>query len=368
MSNNNLDSHITTLTDLDSLSTDEKFMLRCIQIAKNGLGLTAPNPMVGAVVVYKGNIIGEGFTSPYGGAHAEVNAINSVTDVSLLKSATLYVTLEPCSHYGKTPPCADLIVKMGIPKVVIGLKDPHEKVAGQGIKKLKQAGCIVELGILKELCEEHHKRFLTFYIKKRPYIILKWAETSDGFIAPEITLRSTTKKPYWITTPKSRQLVHKWRSEEQAILVGTNTVIADNPSLNLRDWNGRPPTRIIIDRSLKIPVDFHVLDGKQHTIVCTEVSDANTYKEGISYKTLDFTTSIPKQLCDLLYKEQVQSVIIEGGSQTLTGFIDNNLWDEARIFKGTTRFCKGLKAPKISGTTQEVKQIATDQLFLIKND
>ncbi|TLP81458.1 bifunctional diaminohydroxyphosphoribosylaminopyrimidine deaminase/5-amino-6-(5-phosphoribosylamino)uracil reductase RibD [Maribacter sp. ACAM166] len=343
-------------------------MLRCIQIAKNGLGFTAPNPMVGAVVVYNGKIIGEGYTSPYGGAHAEVNAINSVTDVTLLKSATLYVTLEPCSHFGKTPPCADLIINIGIRKVVIGLKDPHEKVAGRGIQKLEQAGCYVEVGVLKKVCAEHHRRFLTFHTKKRPYIILKWAETADGFIAPEKTLRGATKKPYWITNTESRQLVHKWRSEEQAILVGTNTALADNPNLNLRDWHGKPPTRIMLDRSLKIPTDFHVLDGKQHTIICTVVSDADKYKKGIIYKVLDFTTAIPKQLCDLLYKEQIQSVIVEGGSQTLTSFIDNNLWDEARIFKGATRFNKGLKAPKISGTTKEVKQISTDQLSIIRND
>tara|TARA_R110001592_G_scaffold8084_8_gene44344 strand:- start:8453 stop:9556 length:1104 start_codon:yes stop_codon:yes gene_type:complete len=366
MSNNNLDYYNTELAKLNSFSTDEKFMLRCIQIAKNGLGSTAPNPMVGAVIVYKDQIIGEGYTSAYGGAHAEVNAINSVKDISLLKSATLYVTLEPCSHFGKTPPCADLIVKMGIPKVVIGLKDPHEKVAGNGLKKLEQAGCKVQIGILKKECEEHHRRFLTYYTKKRPFIILKWAETADGFIAPEPTFRDEKKKPYWITNTRSRQLVHKWRSEEPGILVGTNTVLADNPQLNIRDWTGKAPTRIIINRTLKIPTNFHVFDGTQRTIICTEVEDVSQYVDKITYKVLNFETSIPQQICSLLYEEQIQSVIIEGGCNTIESFIKSNLWDEARIFKGTTTFKKGIKAPKINGTIKEQIQISTDQLTILK--
>lgn len=368
MLNNNFDSRITPPSTIDALSTDEKFMLRCIQIAKNGLGSTAPNPMVGAVIVYQDKIIGEGFTSTYGGAHAEVNAINSVADKAVLKSATLYVTLEPCSHVGKTPPCADLIIKMGIRRVIIGLLDPHEKVAGKGIKKLEQAGCSVEIGILKELCEKHHRRFLTFHRKKRPYIILKWAETADGFIAPENNYRDTKKEPYWITTTESRQLVHKWRSEEHAILVGTNTVLADNPQLNLRDWGGLPPTRIILDQKLTIQGGFHVLDGSQPTVICTAQSDTKYYVKDITYLTLDFTSSVPQQVCDLLYREQLQSVIIEGGARTLASFIDCNLWDEARIFKSTNRFKQGLKAPKIEGSLTEVYQISSDQLFILKND
>ncbi|MDF4202755.1 bifunctional diaminohydroxyphosphoribosylaminopyrimidine deaminase/5-amino-6-(5-phosphoribosylamino)uracil reductase RibD [Maribacter sp. SA7] len=352
----------------DALSTDETYMLRCLQIAKNGLGFTAPNPMVGAVIVHDNKIIGEGYTSAYGGSHAEVNAINSVSDVSLLKSSTIYVTLEPCSHYGKTPPCADLIVKMGIPRVVIALKDPHEKVAGKGIKKLEDAGCTVQVGILQKECEEHHKRFLTFFIKKRPYIILKWAETADGFIAPDSTKRGEEKKPYWITNTKSRQLVHKWRSEEAGILVGTNTVLADNPQLNLRDWAGKTPTRIILDRKLKISKDFHVLDGKQNTIVCTELADSDNFVEGVNYKVLDFSTNLPQQLCKVMHEEQIQSVIIEGGLQTLQSFIEAGLWDEARIFKGANTFSKGITAPKVTGRTLKHIQILTDQLTIIRND
>ena len=362
----NPDFRITTRPHLGSLSVKEKYMQRCIQIARNGLGTTAPNPMVGAIIVHENRIIGEGFTSAYGGAHAEVNAIASVKDTSLLKSSTLYVTLEPCSHFGKTPPCADLIIKNHIPEVVIGLKDPHKKVAGQGIKKMLEAGCNVEVGILEDACAEHHKRFLTFHTKQRPYIILKWAETGDGFIAPAQTLRSETKEPYWITNVRSRQMVHQWRSEEQAILVGTNTVLADNPQLNLRDWAGKSPTRIVLDRNLTIPSDYHVLDRKQHTIVCTDISDENKYQKGISYSLLDFTERVPEQLCEIMFEEQIQSVLIEGGAQTLESFIQSGHWDEARIFKGANNFGKGLKAPKIKGVIHGKLQIATDQLTILR--
>ena len=368
MSINNLDSTNSIPSQSNALSADEKYMQRCIEIAKNGLGTTAPNPMVGAVIVYNDTIIGEGFTSAYGGSHAEVNAINSVKDSTLLKNATIYVTLEPCSHYGKTPPCADLIVRMGIPKVVIGLKDPHEKVAGNGIKKLKAAGCEVNVGVLEQECTEHHKRFLTFFTKKRPYIILKWAETSDGFIAPEPLIREEEKKPYWITNTKSRQLVHKWRSEEPGILVGTNTVLADNPQLNIRQWTGKAPTRIVLDRNLRISKDFHVLDGQQKTIVCTQIVDTTKYVKGVTYKILNFESQLPQQLCNLMFEEQLQSVIIEGGSQTLQSFIDADLWDEARIFRGAAEFQKGIKAPKPTGRIIKQMEILTDQLTILRND
>jgi diaminohydroxyphosphoribosylaminopyrimidine deaminase/5-amino-6-(5-phosphoribosylamino)uracil reductase len=216
----------------------EKYIKRCIEIAKNGLGTARPNPMVGSVIVHEDVIIGEGYTSTYGGNHAEVNAIHSVQDKSLLKQATLYVTLEPCSHYGKTPPCSDLIITHNIPKIVIGCVDDNKKVEGQGIERLRKAGCHVIVGVLENACKEHHKRFLTFHNKKRPYVILKWAETKDGFIAP---VSKDTLQPVWITNEYSRQLVHKWRAEEQSILVGTQTVLDDNPSLTVRDWTGENP-------------------------------------------------------------------------------------------------------------------------------
>ncbi|WP_405246272.1 bifunctional diaminohydroxyphosphoribosylaminopyrimidine deaminase/5-amino-6-(5-phosphoribosylamino)uracil reductase RibD [Cellulophaga sp. Asnod2-G02] len=346
----------------------EFYILRCIQIAQNGLGTTAPNPMVGAVIVHKNKIIGEGYTSPYGGAHAEVNAINSVKDKSLLSESTIYVTLEPCSHYGKTPPCADLILKHHIKNVVVGLLDPHEKVAGQGIQKLKDAGCQVTVGVLEKECREHHKRFLTFQEKKRPYLILKWAETRDGFIAPETHLRTEEKQAFWITNPYSRQLVHQWRTEEQAILVGTNTVLADNPKLNVRSWTGRNPTRIIIDRNLKIDASHHVLDKSVKTIVFTAVSDESKYKPDVEYLLIDYSKEIAAQICEALYLQNIQSILIEGGQRTLQTFIDEDLWDEARVFIGNSTFKNGIKAPSLVGTLKETNILDQDLLNLYYND
>ncbi|MET6990341.1 bifunctional diaminohydroxyphosphoribosylaminopyrimidine deaminase/5-amino-6-(5-phosphoribosylamino)uracil reductase RibD [Sediminicola arcticus] len=345
----------------------EKYILRCIQVAKNGLGSTFPNPMVGSVIVYENEVIGEGFTSPYGGPHAEVNAINSVNNKTLLSKATLYVTLEPCSHYGKTPPCADLIIEHKIPKVVIGLLDPHEKVAGNGIKKLKDAGCEVLFSILEKECKEHHKRFLTFQEQKRPFIILKWAETQDGFIAPEESLRDADPTPYWITNIHSRQLVHKWRSEEQAILVGTNTILKDNPKLNVRLWTGKSPTKVIIDRNLKVGLDFHVMDGSVKTIVITQIEHSKKYVPGVNYEVIDFSKNVALQICEVLYKHNILSVIVEGGSKTIQIFLDANLWDEARIFKGTTHFTKGLKAPILNKTPVDKRTITKDTLTFFSN-
>ncbi len=345
----------------------EKYMLRCMQLGKNGLGNTAPNPMVGSVIVHNNKIIGEGYTSPYGGSHAEVNAINSVTDTSLLKEATIYVTLEPCSHYGKTPPCADLILQKQIKTVVVGTLDPHEKVAGKGIKRLKDAGCTVITSVLEEECKEHHKRFLTFHVKKRPYIILKWAETIDGFIAPDNSLRKENPEPFWITNPYSRQLVHKWRSEEQAILVGTNTAIQDNPKLDTRNWKGKNPIRIVLDKDLKINKNSFLLDNSIKTIIFTEKKSA-TIEPNINYHNIIFDKDLAKHICNTLHQLNINSVIIEGGSKTLQTFIDSKLWDEARIFKGKNNFNSGTKAPICNGRKLQTTQIDTDQLILLKND
>ncbi|MFD0797695.1 bifunctional diaminohydroxyphosphoribosylaminopyrimidine deaminase/5-amino-6-(5-phosphoribosylamino)uracil reductase RibD [Maribacter chungangensis] len=354
--------------NVSQATMDEKFMRRCIQLAKNGLGTTAPNPMVGAVIVHDNKIIGEGFTSPFGGPHAEVNAMAAVTDKEILTESTLYVTLEPCSHFGKTPPCADLIVKHRIPRVVIGLKDPHNKVAGQGIQKLKDTGCEVVIGILGTACREHHKRFLSFHEKQRPYIILKWAESSDGFIAPEKQQRHTSPQPFWITGSLSKQLVHKWRSEEQAILVGTATVLEDNPKLNVRLWTGKSPTRIILDKDLTTPHSYNVLDKKQRTIVFTTRTDTTKYIDGIEYVTLDEPKNGPEAVCKHLHHLNIQSVIIEGGAKTLQSFIDANLWDEARIFTGVVRFTNGIEAPRIKGNCIHYKYIEKDRLTILKND
>ncbi|WP_373517659.1 bifunctional diaminohydroxyphosphoribosylaminopyrimidine deaminase/5-amino-6-(5-phosphoribosylamino)uracil reductase RibD [Pricia sp.] len=343
-------------------------MSRAIEIAQNGLGTTAPNPMVGAVIVHDRQVIGEGFTSPYGGPHAEVNAIGSVVDKVVLRQSTLYVTLEPCSHFGKTPPCADLIIAHKIPTVIVGLSDPHAKVAGQGIEKLRNAGVEVITGVLEAECREHHKRFLTFHEKKRPYIILKWAETSDGFIAPDTTKRNENTEPYWISNSYSRQLTHKWRNEEQAILVGTNTVLEDNPKLDVRQWTGKSPLRVVLDRNLRINGDFHVLDGSHPTLILTEVEEPSRYRDGIDYRLLDYSKDVSKQICSIFHEYNVLSVLVEGGSQTLQTFIDVGLWDEARIFTGTSSFKKGTKAPSISGKLIAFTTIGSDTLKTYYND
>lgn len=334
------------------MTQHEIYIKRCINIAENGLGITRPNPMVGSVIVHEGKIIGEGYTSQYGGHHAEVNAINAVRNKSFLKQSTLYVTLEPCSHFGKTPPCSDLIIKFKIPNVVIGCIDDNEKVAGKGIKKLKDAGIHVIVGVLQGECKKHHKRFFTFQNKKRPYIILKWAESADGFIAPKT---KHEQKPVWITNEYSRQLVHKWRTEEQAILVGTNTILEDNPSLTTRDWTGENPIRIVIDKHSKLSENYNVFNKKAKTII-------------INKNTINFSKNIAKQICDVLFKNNITSVIIEGGAKTLQTFINESLWDEARVFKGQMLFKAGIKAPIFNGKLLSEDNLLTDILKIYMND
>ncbi len=331
------------------------------------MGTTFPNPIVGCVIVHQNKIIGEGFTSPFGGPHAEVNAINSVKDLSLLAKATLYVSLEPCSHFGKTPPCADLIIKHKIPNVVVGILDPNEKVSGRGIQKLKDNGCAVTIGVLEADCRASHKQFLTYHTKQRPYIILKWAETINGFIAPEKEERNSNPAPYWISNDLSKQIVHQWRSQEAAILVGTTTVLHDNPRLNVRLWTGKSPTRVILDKNLKIDSSYHVMDRSVNTIVLTEISNQNKYIEGIIYEVIDFSKEVAKQVCSVLYKHQLLSLFVEGGAKTLQAFIDSNLWDEARIIKGNTKFRTGIKAPIIQGSVTSVQKIGNDTLKLVEN-
>ena len=340
-------------------------MQRCLTLAKKGLGRTRPNPMVGCVIVYNNLIIGEGYTSAYGGNHAEVNAINSVKKKEMLKKATLYVSLEPCSHHGKTPPCTDLIVAHKIKEVIIGAIDDNSLVSGKGVEHLKNNGCKVIVGVLEKDCREMNKRFFTFHNKKRPYIILKWAETKDGFIDMLRDNRSE-KNPNWITNKISQQLVHKWRSEEQSILVGTNTVINDNPRLNVRRWVGENPVRLILDNSLRIPQDYRVFDGSVKTIVFTSSRAMFAkVKENIILEYIDYSKSIPEQICDKLYECDIQSVIIEGGAQILQSFIYDKLWDEARIFIGNTNFGKGLKAPKIEGIIKSIEHVDSDTLKLM---
>ena len=341
----------------------EKYIKRCIELAKNGLGTTYPNPLVGSVIVYNDEIIGEGWHRKSGEAHAEVNAVNSVKDKSLLSKSTIYVSLEPCSHFGKTPPCCDLIIANKIPNVVIGTIDPFSKVAGSGIKKLIEAGKKVTVGILEDECNALNKRFFTFHTKKRPYIILKWAESSDGFIAP---ISKEKQEPVWITNSFSRQLVHKWRSEEQAILVGTQTVVDDNPKLDTRNWSGNNPTRIILDRTGKISEDYHVKDQKIKTIVITEKENLQS-TENLIYENCIFDIRLVFSVCEILYEHNIQSVIIEGGRQTIQTFIDANIWDEARIFKGQKSFENGIEAPIITYKNIEKQAIQGDELIKIFN-
>lgn len=353
------------------VKTNETYIRRCMELAKNGLGTTYPNPMVGSVIVCDGKIIGEGWHKKSGEPHAEVNAVNAVKDKSLLKKSTIYVSLEPCSHFGKTPPCCDLIIKNEIPNVVIGTVDPNIKVAGNGIKKLMEAGINVTAGILETECNELNKRFFTFHEKKRPYIILKWAESQDGYIAP-LTLRQAqdddikNRKPVWITNEFSRQLVHKWRSEEQAILVGTQTVIDDNPKLDVRDWTGNNPVRIVLDQNNRIPKDSHIFNNQVKTIVFSK-SNTSINKENGNFEVIDFGQNMAQQIIDVLHQHQIQSVIIEGGQQTMQTFIDENLWDEARIFIGNNSFETGIKAPIIALKNNTKHAVRNDTLIISRN-
>ena len=347
------------------MNIHEKYIKRCIKLAENGFGTTYPNPMVGSVIVYENQIIGEGWHKKAGEPHAEVNAIRSVKDKSLLKKATIYVSLEPCSHFGKTPPCCDLIIEHQIPNVVVGTVDPNERVAGNGIKKLIAAGANVTVGVLEKECHELNKRFFTFHEQKRPYIILKWAESQDGFLSPEKEI-GQDRKPVWITNQYSRQLVHKWRSEEQAILAGTQTVIDDNPKLNTRDWSGNNPVRVVLDQNNRISKDSFVFDNTVKTIVFTK-SETNVSAENTNFEVIDFNQNIIPQILAVLHQNQIQSIIIEGGLQTLQSFIDQNIWDEARIFIGNTSFGKGTKAPIIQKNNPTKTYILGDELLNIRN-
>jgi len=336
----------------------EKYMQRCIQIANNGISAAMPNPSVGAVIVCDGKIIGEGYTSAYGGPHAEVNAINAVRDKSLLKKSTIYVSLEPCNHFGKTPPCCDLILKHDIPTIIIGCEDPNVLVAGKSIQKLKEAGKEVVVGILEKECQQANRRFFTFQTKRRPYIILKWAESWDGFIAPSKEIRADENqaiaKPYWISNAYSRQLTHKWRSEEQAILIGTQTAIDDNPKLDVRDWSGKNPIKIVLDQNNRIPKENYIFDNPSNAIF-------------LSSFDLDFKNKIGEQIVNILFDKNIVSVIIEGGRKTLQTFIDENIWDEARIFRGSDVFHKGIKAPVLEAKLTVSQAIISDKLLIFTN-
>lgn len=321
---------------------EEKYIRRCIELAGNGKCNVAPNPMVGAVIVCDGRIIGEGYHIRCGEAHAEVNAIRSVKDQSLLKRSTIYVSLEPCSHYGKTPPCADLIIEKQIPRIVIGCQDPFSEVAGRGIQKLRDAGREVIVGVLEEECRHLIRRFITFNTLHRPYITLKWAESADRFI----DINRTDGNPVVLSSPFTSMLVHKKRAETDAIMVGRRTALLDNPSLTVRNWYGRNPIRIVMDRALSLPDGLHLFDGSVPTLVFTEKE--RPAKENVTYITIDFKNSPLKQIMEALYQRKIQSLLVEGGSQLLQSFIDSGLWDDIYVEKCPNRLYSGVKAPEIS--------------------
>ena len=335
---------------------EEVFMQRALELAALGHGTVSPNPLVGSLVVHEGKIIGEGWHKKPGESHAEVNAVNSVDDKRLLPNSTVYVNLEPCSHFGRTPPCADMLIAHNVKKVVVANLDSNPLVAGNGIKKLRAAGIEVITGILDTQGRELNKRFFTFFEKQRPYIILKWAETADGFIARE------NHDSKWITNEYSRQLTHKWRAEEDAILVGAKTAAFDNPQLNVRDWSGRNPQRIVLDRFLRLSKSHHVFDKKQKTILYNVMMHEE--QENLSIIRVDEDDFLGNVLKDL-YKQKIQSVFVEGGAITLNLFIERGWWDEARIFQSPKIFEKGIAAPLLRGKLTGHHTLQSDNLRIL---
>ena len=323
------------------MTTDEKYIRRCIELASNGLCNAAPNPMVGAVIVHNGKIIGEGYHAKCGEGHAEVNAIRSVKDETLLKEATIYVSLEPCSHYGKTPPCADLIISKGIPRVVVGCIDPFSQVSGRGICKLREAGIDVTVGVLEEECKNLIRRFVTFNTQKRPYITLKWAESADGYI----DINRENGSPVVLSTPVTSMYVHKQRAEHKAILVGRRTALLDNPSLTTRNWYGKNPLRLVIDRNLTLPAELKLFDHSTPTMVFTEKQKNS--EDNLEYVALDFSKDILPQICTVLYDRKIQSLLVEGGTTLLQSFIDSELWDEIFVEHSENVLYEGVKSPII---------------------
>ncbi len=320
-------------------------MNRCLELAARGAGYVAPNPMVGALVVNDNKIIGEGYHEKYGGPHAEVNAINAVSDPSLLPDSSLFVNLEPCSHHGKTPPCVDIILARGIKKIFIGAADSNKLVAGKGVSTLRENGCQVSLGILEQECRKLNRFYYTYHELKRPYVILKWAQTVDGYV-DRLRTSKDEQEITWITDQVSRTLVHKWRSEVQAIMAGTGTLVSDNPRLTVRDWPGRNPLRIVPDRKSSLPSSLHVFNGETETIVFT--SKAGRAKKNLEFIQLSSETAELQEILAHLYERGIQSLFVEGGPGLQKEFISKGLWDEARIFTSMVSFGSGVRAPQLS--------------------
>ena len=347
------------------MSIDEQYMQRCLELAGKGAVFVAPNPMVGAVLVHDDKIIGEGWHQRYGEVHAEVNCINDTIakgHESRISASTLYVSLEPCAHQGKTPPCDQLILRSKIPRVVIGCRDPFPQVNGKGIEHLIQAGVEVNAGILEKECQHINRRFFCFHQKHRPYIILKWAQTADGYIG------SGTTERWLISNEMTNKLVHRWRGEEVAIMVGSNTVRMDNPQLTNRSGYGSQPIRVIVDRNLNLSHDYKVFDQQVPTIILNENHNG---KEGVvSYVQLNKDLSLSRAVCEALYTQKIQSVLIEGGAQLLSLFINNGCWDEARVITNTSmQMGKGVKAPEFSnGMPDLIEKISADTMSYYINN
>jgi len=335
---------------------DKKYMERALDLSTGGLGSVSPNPMVGCVIVQQEHIIAEGWHADYGGSHAEVMAIESLKDKSKLQGSEVYVTLEPCAHFGKTPPCADLLVQYKVGRVVVASRDPNPLVSGKGIKRIQDHGINVTLNVLEKEAKWINRRFFSLYEKKRPYVILKWAQTSDGFIARE------NYDSKWISSEIARKLVHKWRSEEDAILVGRNTVFYDNPLLNVRDWSGKDPIRMVLDPQLSLSSDLHIFDGSQPTLIYHQSENSDGKVEYIKCSSNDFLKDVLNDAAD----RGVSSIFVEGGAATLNLFINAGLWDEARVFESESIFGKGISAPELTEDYTS-EQIGKDKLKYYKN-
>jgi len=351
------------LNSVNILKEEEIYMKRCIELAKQGVGRVAPNPMVAAVLVHGQRIIGEGFHQQYGHAHAEVNCVNSVNkeDEHLIAQSTLYVSLEPCAHFGKTPPCADMIIQKRIQKTVIGCRDPFKEVDGKGIEKLLAAKIEVEQGVLEKECKDLNKRFFAFHTKHRPYIILKWAQSNNAKIG------STNGKRIFISNEFTNRMVHKWRSEEAAILVGTNTALADDPELNVRLWNGPNPIRLLVDMDLHLPASLKIFNDKARTIIFNSIKHEED--NNLFYYQVTHDVSLVHQIANALYHLKIQSVLVEGGAMLLQSFIDEGIWDEARIINNEELIInKGLNSPELSKAELHFSEkIFSDSIHYYKN-
>ena len=338
---------------------DIKFMKRCIDLASKGIGYTYPNPLVGSVIVYNNKIIGEGYHAKYGESHAEVNAINSVGDKELLRESTLYVNLEPCNHHGKTPPCTEAIINNNIKRIVIGSRDPNRLVDGSGIDKLRSSGCDVVVGVMESECSNLNKRFFKYHKHKRPYVILKWAESKDGFISPQKSNQSP-RKISWISGENSKKLNHKWRSEEHSILVGVQTIIDDDPLLTTRFVDGKNPIRFVLDPNSRIPIDSKVLSQTSKTIILSKKENnlIPNYTKSSNFENI-------QKIIESLYDMKIQSVLIEGGTKTINHFLNNDLWDSIRVFKSNKNITDGIRSPNVDLSKFSKSDIGDDILYEI---